>query len=210
MREVATGRLLTRHETDAIWRSVAFSRDGRILFVGMYGDAGQFFSTRDRRPADAPVRGQSQRLTSPAFTADGRTLAAASADGTVLLWDVARREPLGSPLTVAPDSFVTAAVGRDGAHLFRAPDRQTRHPSRALARGIAGPRVRDRRTRTNDSRMARRATAPAMPPSPRLSGRRMPAAADRGRDKRLQPGHRRAARTALQPIALQRSTSYAS
>jgi len=77
---------------------VAFTPDGRLLFVGLLNGAGQFYSTRDWRPAGGRIRGQEQRLLNGRFTPDGRTLATSSADGTVMLWDVATRKPIGSPL----------------------------------------------------------------------------------------------------------------
>jgi hypothetical protein len=100
---------------------VAFSPDGRLLFVGLFSGAGQFFSTRDWRPVGARIRGQGQRLLHARFTPDGRTLATSSADGTVLLWDVATRKPIGSPLTVQRDAFVSAVLSRNGSRLYALP-----------------------------------------------------------------------------------------
>jgi WD40 repeat protein len=63
-------------------------------------------------------------VNSVALTPDGRTLATASADGTVILWDVARRTPLGQPLqdhrgavwsvAFSPDGRTLASAGDDG------------------------------------------------------------------------------------------------
>jgi WD40 repeat protein/DNA-binding SARP family transcriptional activator len=121
VRDVRTSRLVAHPTAGELARSVAFSPDGRLLFVGLWNGAGQFFSTRDWRAVGAPIRGQGQRLLSPRFTPDGRTLATSSADGTVLLWDVASRKPIGSPLLVERESFVAAAISRDGAHLYALP-----------------------------------------------------------------------------------------
>jgi WD40 repeat protein len=59
-----------------------------------------------------------QRIVNVEFSRDGRSLATSSADGTVLLWDVETQEPIGSPLDVEPDTFVSAAFSPDGARLY--------------------------------------------------------------------------------------------
>ena len=119
--DARTGTLVADLKAAAIPRSVAFSPDGRLLFVGLYNGAGQFFTTRDWRPSGAPIRAQSQRLTESHFTRDGRTLVTASADGTVSLWDVAGRRPIGAPIEVEADTFVSAPVSPDGSHLYALP-----------------------------------------------------------------------------------------
>ena len=63
-------------------------------------------------------------VNSVALSPDGRTLATASADGTVRLWNVARRTPLGQPLSghraavwsvaFSPDGRTLASAGADG------------------------------------------------------------------------------------------------
>ena len=121
IRDVRTARLVARVRTGELARSVAFSPDGRLLFAGLLNGAGQFYSTRDWQPVGGPIRGQDQRLLNPRFTPDGRTLATSSADGTVQLWDVATRKPIGSPILVERDSYVAAAISRDGTFLYALP-----------------------------------------------------------------------------------------
>ena len=121
VRDPRTGRLVARPKTGEFARSVAFSPDGKLLFVGLLNGSGQFFSTRDWRPVGARIRAQGQRVLYPRFTPDGRTLVTASADGTVQLWDVAGRKPIGSPVMVEPDVFVAAALSRDGKNLYALP-----------------------------------------------------------------------------------------
>ena len=62
-----------------------------------------------------------QRILSARFTPDGRLLATSSADGTVQLWDVGTRRPIGAPLMVEPDAYVTTALSRDGRYAFALP-----------------------------------------------------------------------------------------
>jgi len=47
----------------------------------------------------ATLTGHTNYVNSVAFSPDGKTLASGSDDGTVRLWDVASRQPVGGPLT---------------------------------------------------------------------------------------------------------------
>ncbi len=118
MREAGRGRLVKRLVTGDFARSVAFSPDGDLLFVGQYDGRGHLFSTRTWKPVGRPLEGHTARITSAGFTADGHTLVTAAADGTVVLWDVGTQKPIGSPLELAPNTFASAALSPDGSRLF--------------------------------------------------------------------------------------------
>ena len=45
-------------------------------------------------------------------------LLSAGADGTLQLWDVASRKPVGSPQMVEPNSYVAAVFAPDGQRVF--------------------------------------------------------------------------------------------
>jgi WD40 repeat protein len=121
--DVASGRLAARPPVDELARSVAFSPDGRLLFVGQYNGTGIFFSTRDWKPAGPGIRGHGQRIINARFTPDGRTLATSSADGTVQLWDVASRRAIGAPLVVGGNvALVASVLSRDGSYLYALPN----------------------------------------------------------------------------------------
>ena len=99
-------------------RSVAFSPDGSLLFVGQYDGTGRLFSTETWKQVGRPLRAHTGRITFPEFTPDGRTLITASADGSVILWDVARQKQIGAPIEVEANSFISAVLSPDGGRLF--------------------------------------------------------------------------------------------
>jgi len=85
IRDARSARLVERLPTEELSRSVAFSPDGSLLAVGQYDGVGRLYSTETWRPLGGPLQGHTRRITFVDFSPDGRTLATASADGTVAL-----------------------------------------------------------------------------------------------------------------------------
>jgi WD40 repeat protein len=115
---VGTGRLVKRLNTGDFSRSVAFSPDGELLFVGRYDGRGDLFSTQTWKPVGRPLEGHTARITDAHFTPDGQTLVTAAGDGTVILSDVGTQKPIGSPIKLVPNTFASAALSADGSRLF--------------------------------------------------------------------------------------------
>ena len=136
--------------------ALAFSPDGKLLFVGQYDGRGQLLSTDDWEPVGRRLEGHTGRVTLAEFARDGRTLVTAAADGTARLWDVETQKPLGSPLELAPSTFASVALSPDGARAFAVSTRGEgisfelsreawkRHACRVAGRELTPSRVGER------------------------------------------------------------------
>src|SRR5262249_40117381 len=68
-------------------------------------------------PLGQPLTGHTSYVWSVAFSPDGKTLVSGSEDKTLILWDVATRQPLGQPLTGHTSYVRSVAFSPDGKTL---------------------------------------------------------------------------------------------
>ena len=128
------GQPLTGHTDDV--QSVAFSPGGRTLAIGG-GNTVTLWDVTDPtqpKPLGQPLTRHTDSilitdtLFSMAFSPDGRTLATASWDKTVILWDVTdptQAKPIGQPLTGHTDNVDSVAFSPDSRTLATGSDDQT-------------------------------------------------------------------------------------
>jgi WD40 repeat protein len=83
--------------TDECIIDVAYSPDGALIASGGSGGI-TFWDPQRREQVGDPLTRQSDFVSSIAFSPDGARLISGSGDGTVAVWDVARREPIGELL----------------------------------------------------------------------------------------------------------------
>ncbi|ATL26021.1 hypothetical protein [Streptomyces formicae] len=109
--------------------AMAFSPDGKQLAVGKDtgrialwdGDIEQRLGTFDGTyDAARPGAANTEAVTALAYSPDGSTLAVAGDHGTVRLWDIASRRPLGASLPTPGDSVIALAFSADGRTLHSA------------------------------------------------------------------------------------------
>ncbi|MGW6153696.1 TIR domain-containing protein [Streptomyces sp. NPDC055144] len=93
--------------------AVAFSPDGRTFATGSF-DGLQLWDANSRAPLGKVLATGGIAISSVSFSRDGRTVAAADADGSVTLWNTSTRKPVGKPFTASGRSAESVAFSPDG------------------------------------------------------------------------------------------------
>ena len=126
--DVPSGRLRFLRSEKLGVRSVAFSRDGKVIAVALYAGTVNLLDARTGKER-AVLKGHTDGVNGIAFLPGGKTLASASLDGTVKLWDLTngkeRQTLRGHPncvlsVDVSPDGKTLATSGGDPFHSFKA------------------------------------------------------------------------------------------
>jgi WD40 repeat protein len=110
--------------------ALAFSPGGKTLAtVSANGDA-RLWSVATQRQIGAPMTGDTaatpaqatvgQGTVAVAFSPDGATLATASGNGTLRLWDVATQPEIGAPITAGSQPVYAVAFNSSGTMLATA------------------------------------------------------------------------------------------
>jgi WD40 repeat protein len=93
----ATHRVLHTLETHQVLNRLSFSPDGRTLAVASLAGA-ILIRVATGTQVGEPLVGHTARFFDVAFSHDGRTLVTTSEDGTLILYDLTTRQPIGDPL----------------------------------------------------------------------------------------------------------------
>lgn len=129
--DAATGKLLATLPHRAWIYNVAFSQDGSRLATANWDQSIRVFSTETWEQLHEPLFGHTESVNWVAFSCpDGRTLASASSDGNVKLWNVAAGQellsfeglPAGSTCSVLFDGPNDQGAGSSAASPMNAID----------------------------------------------------------------------------------------
>jgi WD40 repeat protein len=83
---------------------------------GSYDKPVRFWEAGTGQPIGAPLTGHTDRVTSVAFSPDGR-IVSGSFDKTVRIWDAGTGQPIGAPLTGHTDAVFSVAFSPDGRRI---------------------------------------------------------------------------------------------
>jgi len=103
-----------------------YSPDGRLVVVGDSKGWIHFFDPeKSNSVVGKPISTGTEMLQALTFSPDGKRLASASYDGTVRLWNVQTRAPMGPPRNEHSESVSALAFSPDGALLASGSDDRT-------------------------------------------------------------------------------------
>jgi len=130
--DLANGRQLgSLLGAKTVWDVVRFTPDGRYLVGGSYKGWARLWTVEEPgpgnlgeewHPASRRFTGHAGRVEGVSISADGRTLATGSTDGTIRLWDLDTLQPLGTPLPGLPGRYLLPQFTPDRAYLFALTD----------------------------------------------------------------------------------------
>ena len=136
IRKARGGKLVAKLHTAQRARSVAPALDGSSPPPGISRRRQSWSTPKTREPVGRPLEAHEGRIVTLDFARDGRTLASASEDGTVVLWGRGHpRTPVGSPLTVETNGWTSRRFHTPRLATVRRLRPGSRRPFRCQPRG---------------------------------------------------------------------------
>jgi WD40 repeat protein len=108
-------------DSEQVRHSARFTEDGSHIVAEARGGWVRIWSAETARPVGRLYVGSAEQLLPPAVSPDDRMLATGSMVGTLRLFDLRTRRPLGIPLPGLPNRPVVPLFTPDGAHLLAIP-----------------------------------------------------------------------------------------
>jgi WD40 repeat protein len=109
-----TGARLFDRTAGGLAEAIGISPDSHTLAVGTEQGAVLFLDARTGRQTQPPIQAIAGNIYYVAYSPDGADLSVSGADGTVNLWDVRARLPLGHPFGPYPGIIPTTLFASDG------------------------------------------------------------------------------------------------
>lgn len=96
-------------------RTLAFSRDGKLLVSGGFDETIRLWDVESGRQLGEPWRGHQGEITSLCFSAEGGCVASGGADGTIRIWDIETGAEICEPVRVHGAAVLGISCRLDGS-----------------------------------------------------------------------------------------------
>jgi WD40 repeat protein len=91
---------------------------GYVIASGSHDKTVRLWDAQTGQSIGQPLQGHQAKVSSVAFSSDGRRIISGSWDETIRLWDVQTSQPIGQPLQTHGGAILSVAFSPDGHHII--------------------------------------------------------------------------------------------